>query len=446
MKKLITAISLIIVATAMVGCGHVSENDSTKDLSVTPVSEIRTESVDIQASTNSDGEVILDDKDENVTIETTTDGEQIATIKNDDGSEVKVAVTTDDEGNKVIDTTKVVTDDGTVKKADDDSKTEVKVDDNGNVTVSTTSVDDTSSYTPVITSTYDPTVNKPETYVITTTYDPNVTPKSTTTSKTTTKETTTTPKTTTSPKVTTTPKTTTVTTTTSPKSTTTTTTTTKPKTTTTKTTTTPTTTTKTTTTTAHVHNWVDVTETRTIHHDAEYATRTYWDKPCWYHGCKNLPESVFNTPGRYGDWMNNGIWGQDDDYMALTFDILLWKYGTPSNFPSYVQQFHSVEECDNFFGYSNSAVFCDYDPVYGHRVPTFNPKTDIILTYDNYDLDYDAWNDLHGGAAAWDFWMCNNSEDEVYPVFQEQIKVKDAWDETTTVVVGHKCTSCGATK
>ena len=41
--------------------------------------------------------------------------------------------------------------------------------------------------------------------------------------------------------------------------------------------------------------------------------------------------------------------------------------------------------------------------------------------------------------------MYNNSPDEVYPVFQEQIKVRDAWDETTTVVVGHKCTSCGAT-
>ena len=136
----------------------------------------------------------------------------------------------------------------------------------------------------------------------------------------------------------------------------TTTTTTKPKTTTTKTTTTvPATTTKTTTTTAHVHNWVDVTETKTIHHDAEYATRTYWDKPCFYHGCQNLPESIFSTPGRYGDWMNCA-WDEANVYAAPTFDILLWKYGTPSNFPSYVQQFHSVEECDKFFGYSNSAV------------------------------------------------------------------------------------------
>ncbi len=121
MKKLIiTAISLIIAATAMVGCGRVAEEDSTKNLSVTPVSEIKTESVDIQASTNSDGEVILDDKDENVTIETT-----------EDGSEVKVAVKEDAEGNIVIDTTKVVTDDGKVKKADNNFKTEVKVDSNG---------------------------------------------------------------------------------------------------------------------------------------------------------------------------------------------------------------------------------------------------------------------------------------------------------------------------
>lgn len=450
MKKLIiTAFSLIIAATAMVGCGRVSE-DSTKDLPVTPVSEIKTESVDIQASTNSDGEVILDDKDENVTIETTADGEQIATIKTDDGSEVKVAVTTDDKGNKVIDTTKVVTDDGTVKKADNDSKTKVTVDDNGNVTVSTTTVDDTNSNKPVVTTTYDPTLRVPDTYIITTTYDPTIyVPDTYIITSTTPKTTTSTSKTTTS-----TPKTTTVTTTTSPKTTTTstpktttTTTTTSPKTTTTKTTTTaPTTTTKTTTTTtAHVHNWVDVTETRTIHHNAEYATRTYWDKPCFYHGCKNLPESVFNTPGRYGDWMNLG-WNDANDYMVPTFDLLLWKYGTPSNFPSYVQRFHSTEECDNFFGYSGSVLFCSTNPISGSHVPNFNPNTDIILTYDNYDLDCDAWTDLHGNAAAWDFWMYNSSADEVYPVFQEQIKVRDAWDETTTVVVGHKCTSCGATK
>ena len=133
-----------------------------------------------------------------------------------------------------------------------------------------------------------------------------------------------------------------------------------------------TTTAPTTTTTAHVHNWVDVTETRTIHHDAEYATRTYWDKPCFYHGCKNLPESVFSTPGRYGDWMNLG-WNDANEYMVPTFDLLLWKYGTPSNFPSYVQQFHSVEECDKFFGYSNSAVFCSINPMTGSYVP------DLIL-------------------------------------------------------------------
>ncbi|MBQ8967554.1 dockerin type I repeat-containing protein [Ruminococcus sp.] len=194
---------------------------------------------------------------------------------------------------------------------------------------------------------------------------------------------------------------------------------------------------------AHVHNWVDVTETRVIHHDAEYATRTYWDKPCFYHGCQNLTDAHLTVPGRYGDWMNYG-WEESTSYMAPTFDILLWKYGTPSNFPSYVQRFHSAEECDNFFGFSGSVLFCSTNPMTGSHVPDFNPNTDIILTYDNYDLDNDAWNDLHGSAASWDFWMYNNSPDEVYPVFQEQIKVRDAWDETTTVVVGHKCSECGA--
>ena len=445
MKKLITAISLIIVATAMVGCGHVTENDSTKDLSVTPVSEIRTESVDIQASTNSDGEVILDDKDENVTIETTTDGEQIATIKNDDGSEVKVAVTTDDEGNKVIDTTKVVTDDGTVKKADDDSKTEVKVDDNGNVTVSTTSVDDTSSYTPVITSTYDPTVNKPETYVITTTYDPNVTPKSTTTSKTTTKETTTTPKTTTSPKVTTTPKTTTVTTTTSPKSTTTTTTTTKPKTTTTKTTTTaPTTTTKTTTTTAHVHNWVDVTETRTIHHDAEYAKRRYW-----LYGDlaqDGMPLSWVTIPS------NSTHLESYDGFRPTQYQLLMTWYGSWDNIPSkYVTEWITKDNCADYgLTYNTMANYANpyTTSPEGKYIGKFNPEYDVIVC-----ISIDAFGDAcdgiaNGRAYDWhDISECYGDLDDFYlPVAEDTICVKDAWDETTTVVVGHKCTSCGATK
>ncbi len=211
--------------------------------------------------------------------------------------------------------------------------------------------------------------------------------------------------------------------------------------------------TTTTTTTAHVHNWVDITETKTIHHDAEYATRTYWTNGTWLHGCSALPiEDIINTPGRYGDWMNtytdaHGDWGR-----SLTlFDFILLEYGNNSNnWPSWITYYHSEDELNNAYG-CDVVDFTDVDPYTWHRLPKFNPDTDLIVTFDYLDFINDCWQygvDNYGlNTRTWEYQeSVTDSMNEVYPVFQEQIKVKDAWDETTTVVVGHKCTSCGATK
>ena len=227
MKKFITIIS-IIATLALTACGNtdtpktdeIIATNSVATESTTEAEETKVESADVESvKTNNDGEAVIDTNNDEVTITETEDGDKIATIKTEDGNEVKVAVKTNENGETVIDTTKVVKDNGKVETAKPDEKVEVKVDDNGNTTITTTTTKPT------------PSEDKP----------------ATTTSATTTAKVTEAPKPTTTeaPKATETPK---PTTTEAPKVTE------APK---------PTTTTP--TTTAHTHNWVAV--NKTVHHD-----------------------------------------------------------------------------------------------------------------------------------------------------------------------------------
>lgn len=426
MKKKLFIATLVAIATlSFASCGHTETSDSSSTM-------LTTEQVEVEASINENGDAILNPDDSNIEIEETESGDKIATIKSKDGSEVKVAVKEDSKGNTVIDTTKVVTDNGTVKKADNNSKTEVKVDDKGSVTVVTTIPDTTeseSSSKPVVTTTYDPTVEPPKS--ITTTYDPTVTPKTTTAKITTTPKVTTTPtsttpkETTTTPKVTTTPK---PTTTTEPKVT---------------TTPAPTTTEAPKSTTTHTHSWSPV--YKTVYHDTEYQTKTYWMYcPAFYQGAD--PTHIPFGPNRITP-AKTGWYNRYTDY-----DLLCWYYGSLENVPNeYKVEWINKDTCGNY-GLSSSAwnniAKTGYDGLsiettdYWGNKCAFNPNLDVLVT---------IYADASGKAKLayekqFGVSFCASS-DSVYDCFmavaQEQVKIKDAWTEN---VFDHYECSCGAHK
>ena len=88
-------------------------------------------------TTDDKGNVIIDTDNDNVSLKKNEDGTEIATIKTDNGKEVKVVVKQTEDGETIIDTSKVVNDKGEVQKATPTTKPTVTVADNGDVTVST---------------------------------------------------------------------------------------------------------------------------------------------------------------------------------------------------------------------------------------------------------------------------------------------------------------------
>jgi len=113
---------------------NASDTATPDDASPAPV-ETKLENV----SVGSDGEIVVDTKSKDVTISSDDKGNQIASIKTEDGDEIKVVVKTDEKtGQVVIDDTKTVSDDGkTVVVPSGSTEKEqapaIKVDDNGNI-------------------------------------------------------------------------------------------------------------------------------------------------------------------------------------------------------------------------------------------------------------------------------------------------------------------------
>lgn len=411
MKKTLFIATLVAIATlSFASCGHARTSDSSSTM-------LTTEQVEVEASINENGDAVLNPDDSNIKIEETESGDKIATIKSEDGSEVKVAVKEDSKGNTIIDTSKVVDSDGTVKKATDDSKTEVKVDSNGTVSVVTTTKN--SDDARPLATTFDSNEKLPPNTIITTTFDPYVsTPVTTSRPRETmvdpvtqTSITTTTSKTTATSK----PKETIITTS-KPKETTAPTTTEAPKPTTTEV-----------TTTAHVHNWKPV--YKTIEHPAEYATKTIWMySPLTYRG------TDINAELHYGP--NRIIFDNDSNFTRKNYyDLLCYKYGSIYNIPNeYIVEWITK---DNYSDYGLSyKEFCRLPMTnYGNgNVVTFNPDLDIFV-----GIHSDAVGpEDYGWSTGSDCW-----EDEYQAVAQETIKTKDAWTET---IVDHYECSCGAHK
>jgi len=402
------------------------EDDASDDATViiekqetkTETTETKTDAITVDDK----GNFVIDDKNEDVIIEKTDDGTEIATIKTEEG-EVKVAVKKDESGKTVVDNSKTVTTDAetsetkivdTTAPSKNETaptagvKTEIKVDDKGNVVVKKT---ETTTITVTVTATPTATpkeTQKPETTQIaakaTDTPVPVISKKPENTNaptvKPTEKVTTPTPKATDTPKpqATNTP---TVKLTSTPTA--------KPaekvdtpipqatntpvptatNTPTPKATNTP-------TPTVHIHNWAAVTET--VHHAEEghwETVETEWTENVYYTGyCQNTfpdAKSIYELMKEEGTWdpdMFDGIsitqkakdGGHYDTY------IIMPRFGV---WPQYAKNLLNT---------------------YGSSTALKNLKVDEIVHKENKDI---------------------------------YVVDKEAWDET--VITGYKC-SCGATK
>ena len=151
MKKAMLIISILSVIFGSCACSPI--NNSTTNSAESSVvettspennetdTEISTteETIETNVFSNDGSEIIVDTDKSNVEISETSDGTKVATVKTDDGKEVKVAVKEDESGKTVVDTSKVINDEGQVENSADSSKnkTEVKVNDDGKVTIKT---------------------------------------------------------------------------------------------------------------------------------------------------------------------------------------------------------------------------------------------------------------------------------------------------------------------
>ena len=402
--------------------------------------ETKTETKEIETdliTVDDTGELVIDDKNKDVTIEKTENGEGIATIKTKTGDEVKVAVKVDDTGKVTVDNTKTVETDsktsetkvventpavGNVASDKDRSITRIEVDDQGKVVVKTTEttnvtvkvtaaptamntpakVSDTSVPTQAVTKT--PATNTPLPVNMPVNTPANVeTPKPVATDIPTPKPaSTSTPKPinidTPVPTSTSTPKPTATNTPTATKI---------PK---------PTTTTA----PAHTHNWVAV--TKNVHHNEaghwEYENKPYF-VGIYYNGSyintRPTIHSFYEALNILGMWstarVNHAVLDQGDNYTDFTFD----------------SSTRTADELNAMEDYYDCG-----------SITTRTARTEIIEKW------YNSWDELSKDLAFYksEFGLdLSYVKDNCYT--KTWVVDKAAYDET--VITGYKC-SCGATK
>lgn len=191
---------------------------------------------------------------------------------------------------------------------------------------------------------------------------------------------------------------------------------------------------------SHTHNWSPV--YKTVYHDAEYQTKTYWMYcPAFYQGAD--PTHIPFGPNRITP-AKTGWYSRYTDY-----DLLCWYYGSLENVPNeYKVDWVNKDTCGNY-GLSSSAwnniAKTGYDGLsiettdYWGNKCAFNPNLDVLVT-------------IHGDASckaelAYEkqfgvsFCASSNSVDDCFmAVAQEQVKTKDAWTEN--VLDHYECNGC----
>lgn len=194
----------------------------------------------------------------------------------------------------------------------------------------------------------------------------------------------------------------------------------------------------------HVHEWEETTET--VHHDAEYTTKTTWIRfGRWLASMSKgtIPEG----PNKYHINYTDEFGTYTDEY-----DIYCWYYGSLENIPQeYIRSWITI---DNYEEYDLTYdEFCSETTVYdlwGNKNPEFNPEYDTLICF-NAGLMTEVYygeNGIKDNKLTKNYYEQNKgipqSDGSIryfyLPAAQEQICVNEAYDET---IVHHVCTVCG---
>ncbi|MBR2304406.1 MAG: hypothetical protein IJ871_04640 [Ruminococcus sp.] len=191
---------------------------------------------------------------------------------------------------------------------------------------------------------------------------------------------------------------------------------------------------------SHIHNWSPV--YKTVYHDAEYQTKTYWMyMPAFYQGADPTHISFGSnriTPDKTG-W-----------YSRYTdYDLLCWYYGSLENVPNeYKVEWINNDTYSNY-GLSSSAwnniAKTGYDGLsiettdYWGNKCAFNPNLDVLVTI-NRNASSNATLAYKNQFGVSFYASCDYVDDCFMAVAQEQIKTKDAWTEN--VLDHYECNGC----
>lgn len=121
----------------------------------------------------------------------------------------------------------------------------------------------------------------------------------------------------------------------------------------------------------HTHQWTETTET--IHHDAEYTTKT-----TWYYGLEwveSLPKgSIPEAPNKFQ--YNFGKYAESFGTWTDQYDIICWYYDSLEKVPEeYIAEWITFNNYEDY-GLTYEEFYNQTDKYYlfGYNNPEFNPK------------------------------------------------------------------------
>ncbi len=196
---------------------------------------------------------------------------------------------------------------------------------------------------------------------------------------------------------------------------------------------------------SHIHNWSPV--YKTVYHDAEYQTKTYWmASVSFYDG--GHPENCPYGPNRLTPDRDPDGWWQ----RRTSYDLLCWHYGSLEKVPNeYKMEWITKDNCTDYgisydkwcnlpsYGYDAYHGYYIADVDYWGNVTEFNPEHDVLVGIKG-TAEKKAINDYKKQFGV-SFRAGSNSIDSCYmPVAQEKVKTKDAWTEN--VLDHYECNGC----
>lgn len=196
---------------------------------------------------------------------------------------------------------------------------------------------------------------------------------------------------------------------------------------------------------SHIHNWSPV--YKTVYHDAEYQTKTYWMyDPVFFYG--DHPEYCPYGPNRLTPDRDPDGWWQ----RRTTYDLLCWYYGSLENVPDeYKLWWITKDNCTDYgisydkwcylpsYGYDAHKGCYIADVDYWGNVTEFNPEYDVLvgIKATAESKAEKAYKKQFGVSFSCG---CSNVNDCYMPMAQVKVKTKDAWTEN--VLDHYECNGC----